>query len=54
MGGKTMGGKTMGGKTMGGKTIGCKTTKKRRFTYSRTHMFPNIREIQKWNYLHFF
>ncbi len=28
-------------------------TKKRRFTYSRTHMFPNIREIQKWNYLNF-
>jgi hypothetical protein len=48
----------IGNKTIGGKTIGSKirnkTNKKRRFTYSRTHIFPNIREIQKWNYLNFF
>ncbi len=27
-----------------------KKRKGRRFTFSRTHMFPNIPQIQKWNY----
>lgn len=30
-----------------------KNRKNRRFTFSRTHIFPNIPEIQKWNYTHF-
>jgi hypothetical protein len=30
-----------------------KTEKNRRFTFSRTHIFPNIPEIQKWNYKEF-
>lgn len=34
-------------------TGGYKKIKQRRFTFSRTHIFPNIPEIQKWNYMKF-
>jgi hypothetical protein len=30
-----------------------KNRKNRRFTFSRTHIFPNIPEIQEWNYIKF-
>lgn len=34
----------------GAKRKTAKKRKNRRFTFSRTHMFPNIPEIQAWNY----
>lgn len=37
----------------GGRRSTIKKTKARRFTYSRTHFFPNIPQIQSWNYKKF-
>jgi hypothetical protein len=37
----------------GGRRKTIKKRRARRFTFSRTHMFPHIRKIQGWNYLKF-
>jgi hypothetical protein len=37
----------------GGRKMTLKKRKGRRFTYSRTHIFPHVRIIQGWNYLKF-
>jgi hypothetical protein len=37
----------------GGKRITRRNRSGRRFTYSRTHIFPHIRKIQEWNYTDF-
>ena len=37
----------------GGRQKTIKKRKSQKFTFSRTHMFPNIPDIQRWNYKDF-
>lgn len=37
----------------GGRRKTAKKLHSRRFTYSRTHLFPHVTQIQKWDYLKF-